>query len=159
MSWKRYGTIEKSLAQWMPLPFFRGVYPFFLFNIFYLTLFFNRRWTRCFRRSTVRKENNQSKKGTKEKLYFLWSFLAPPPPTCSQIHSPLLGDKVDYGIVLSYRPASLCILTAGTTTLCHSQLYPPSQGLWIGPVMSQQVFYNITFLSESFFSLCNPLYI
>jgi hypothetical protein len=29
---------------------------------------------------------------------------------CSQIHSPLLGDQVDYGIGLSYRPASLCSL-------------------------------------------------
>jgi Pyruvate/2-oxoacid:ferredoxin oxidoreductase delta subunit len=31
--------------------------------------------------------------------------------TSSQIHSPLLGDKVDYGMGLSYRPASLCCLT------------------------------------------------
>jgi hypothetical protein len=29
---------------------------------------------------------------------------------CSQIHSTLLGDKVDYGIGLSYRPTSLCSL-------------------------------------------------
>jgi hypothetical protein len=29
----------------------------------------------------------------------------------SQIHSPLLGAKADYGIGLSYRPASLCSLT------------------------------------------------
>ncbi len=28
-----------------------------------------------------------------------------------QIHGFLLGDKVDYGIRLSYRPASLCSLT------------------------------------------------
>jgi hypothetical protein len=29
----------------------------------------------------------------------------------SQIHCPLLGDKVDYGIGLSFRPAILCSLT------------------------------------------------
>ncbi len=32
---------------------------------------------------------------------------------CSQIHSPWLGDKVDSGIGLSYRPASLCSQLAG----------------------------------------------
>ncbi len=36
------------------------------------------------------------------------------------------GEKVDYGIGLSYRPARLHIdWQAGTTTLCRSQLYPP----------------------------------
>jgi hypothetical protein len=39
------------------------------------------------------------------------------PVFTSQIHSPLLGDKVDYGIRLSYRPASLCSLTSQSTTL------------------------------------------
>ncbi len=32
--------------------------------------------------------------------------------SCSQIHSPLLGNKVDYGIRLSYLLASQCSLTA-----------------------------------------------
>jgi hypothetical protein len=40
---------------------------------------------------------------------------------------PYWGDKVDHGIELSYRPASLCSLRAGTRTLHHCQLYPPSQ--------------------------------
>ncbi len=46
---------------------------------------------------------------------------------CSQIHSPLLGDKVDYmsqGIVVPAR-RSLCNLTDRYENLCHSQPYPP----------------------------------
>ncbi len=66
----------------------------------------------------------------------------------SHIHSPLLEDKVDYGIELSCRPASLCSLTAGTTTLCHSQLYLSSQGLCNGPLVYGTLYagvdYNIT---------------
>ncbi len=38
------------------------------------------------------------------------------------------GDIVASCIALSYQHASLC---SGTTTLCKSQLHPPSQGLWI----------------------------
>ncbi len=58
-----------------------------------------------------------------------------------QTHSPILGDKVDYVIGLSSRPASQCSLTCRyTTTLCHSQLYPlpppPRQGLRIRPQCS-----------------------
>ncbi len=49
------------------------------------------------------------------------------------------GDKVDYGIGLSYWPVFLCSLCPQgyigwriiTTTLCHSQLYPPSPELRI----------------------------
>jgi hypothetical protein len=32
-------------------------------------------------------------------------------PRRRQIHGPLLGDKVDYGIGMSYRPVSQCSLT------------------------------------------------
>ncbi len=52
----------------------------------------------------------------------------------AQIHSPLLMEKVDYGIGLSYRPASQCSLTGRYNNLYNSQLYPPSRGLWIGPL-------------------------
>jgi hypothetical protein len=67
--------------------------------------------------------------------------------SCRQILSPWLGDKVNYGLGLSWRPASLCSLPGcirqpyagvdfippgrdnefgyGTTTLWHSRLYPP----------------------------------
>jgi hypothetical protein len=38
----------------------------------------------------------------------------------SQIHSPWLGDKVNFGLGLSYRPASLCSLTGRYDN--HSQL-------------------------------------
>ncbi len=38
--------------------------------------------------------------------------------SCGQIHSPWLGDIVDSGIRLSYRPASLC-------SLAGRQLFPP----------------------------------
>ncbi len=52
--------------------------------------------------------------------------------TSGQILSPWLGDIVDSGIGLSYRPASLCIAwRAGTTTLFQSRLNPPSQGIKI----------------------------
>jgi hypothetical protein len=45
----------------------------------------------------------------------------------SQILSPWLGDLVDFGIGLLYRPARMRIgWRAGTTTLCQSQLYPQS---------------------------------
>jgi len=44
----------------------------------------------------------------------------------SQIHSPFLGDKVDYDIGFSSARQA-------KTNLCHSRLYPTSQGLWIGP--------------------------
>ncbi len=43
----------------------------------------------------------------------------------SQMHSPCLGDKVDIGKGLSYRPASLCSLGAGRTFLCRSWIYSP----------------------------------
>ncbi len=50
----------------------------------------------------------------------------------SQIHSLLLGNIVDSGIGLSYRPASLFVARrTSTSTLCRSQLYPPSQELRI----------------------------
>jgi hypothetical protein len=42
-----------------------------------------------------------------------------------------MGFVVDYGIPLSYQPASLCGQRADTITLCQSRLYPPSQGLRI----------------------------
>jgi hypothetical protein len=35
------------------------------------------------------------------------------------------GDKVDYGIGLSYRPSGYIGWRAGTTTLCYSRLCPP----------------------------------
>jgi hypothetical protein len=46
----------------------------------------------------------------------------------SQIHSPLLGDKVDYSVP-GFQPI------AGRA-LCHSQLYPLNQELWIGPLVT-----------------------
>jgi len=44
-----------------------------------------------------------------------------------------MGDIVDSGIGLADRLACLCSLAwrTGTTTVCRSQLYPPTQGLWI----------------------------
>jgi hypothetical protein len=60
-----------------------------------------------------------------------------------------VGDKVDYGIGLAYRPASLCrAWWAGTTTLCYCQLYPTSQGLRIGPLA-------FTFPWIEDYALCN----
>jgi len=44
---------------------------------------------------------------------------------------PWLGDKVNSGIGLSYRPASHVAWRAYTTILRRSWLYHPSQGLWI----------------------------
>jgi hypothetical protein len=51
------------------------------------------------------------------------------------IQSPWLGDKVDYGIGLSYRPVRLHrLVRAGTTTpICHSQHYPPLRDYEFGP--------------------------
>ncbi len=60
-------------------------------------------------------------------------------PFCNQIHSPLLGDKVDYGIGLSYRPASLCSLTGRYD---NPMPYPPSQGLWIKPLLILATFWD-----------------
>ncbi len=52
--------------------------------------------------------------------------------TRGPIHSPWLGEKVDYGIRLPCRPVRLHIgWRVSATTLCHSQLYPPSKGQWI----------------------------
>ncbi len=42
-----------------------------------------------------------------------------------------LGDKVNSGIGLLYRPNSHVACGAGTTTLCRSWLYPPVRDLWI----------------------------
>ncbi len=45
------------------------------------------------------------------------------------IHSPEWGDKVDYGIGLSYRPARLHRLAGRyDNPICHSRLYPPQSG-------------------------------
>jgi hypothetical protein len=44
----------------------------------------------------------------------------------AQIHSPWLGDKVDYGISdCRTGPSTLQGWRAGTSTLCHSRLYHP----------------------------------
>ncbi len=42
-----------------------------------------------------------------------------------------MEDKVDYGIGLSYRPSGCIGWRVRQPYRC--QLYPPSQGLWIGP--------------------------
>ncbi len=42
------------------------------------------------------------------------------------------GDKVDSGMVLSYRPTRLHGRQAGTTTDCRSQLYPPFRNYEFG---------------------------
>ena len=42
------------------------------------------------------------------------------------------GDKVDYGIVLSYRPVRLHGRRAVTTTLVHSRLYTPVRAYEFG---------------------------
>ncbi len=57
---------------------------------------------------------------------------------CSQIHSRLLGDKVDSGIGLSYWPASLCKLTDRSVRQPYVivKFIPPVRdyelGLWFG---------------------------
>jgi hypothetical protein len=55
----------------------------------------------------------------------------------SQIHSPLLGDKVDYGIGLSYRPAHIYSLTGRnynpmqlSTLSSQSKTINWASGLW-----------------------------
>jgi hypothetical protein len=52
----------------------------------------------------------------------------------AQFIVPDWGNKVDYGIGLSYRPVRLQTLAglAVTTTLCHSRLCAPSKGLEFG---------------------------
>ncbi len=58
----------------------------------------------------------------------------PHPPAVAEFINPWLGVKVDSDIEFSYRPASPCYHVAwraGTTTLCPSWLYPPSQGYWV----------------------------
>jgi hypothetical protein len=57
-------------------------------------------------------------------IYYRASF---PIKSRGQILSPLLGDKVDSGIGLSYRPARLhtIYLRSGSTILCQSRLYLP----------------------------------
>jgi hypothetical protein len=72
-------------------------------------------------------------KGISPESYCCRLILGPVPSLCSQIYSPWMGDIVDSGTGLSYRPASLFSLAwrAGTTTICRSQLYSPNQGLWI----------------------------
>jgi hypothetical protein len=54
------------------------------------------------------------------------------PKPVAELIDPWLGHKVNSGIGSSYRPASPCIAwRGGTTTLCRSWLYLPSQDLWI----------------------------
>ncbi len=55
--------------------------------------------------------------------------------SCGQIHSPWLGDIVDFGIRLSYRPASLCSL-AGRHGMPVSTFFR-SQGLWIWQLVTR----------------------
>ncbi len=50
---------------------------------------------------------------------------------CSQIHSQWLGDTVDSGIGLSYRPAILYWLTGRYDNPMPESTISPSQGLWI----------------------------
>ncbi len=60
--------------------------------------------------------------------------------SCSQNLSPTLGDKVDYGIGLLYRPASWRSLADhGTTIQCYNRLYPFSKGLRNGPLHCQKI--------------------
>jgi hypothetical protein len=52
------------------------------------------------------------------------------------------GDKVEYGIGLSYRPARLSRLAVSYDTLCHGRLYPPVQDYESG--------YSIYVISSTF---------
>ncbi len=59
-----------------------------------------------------------------------WIELLPHPE--AQFIVPDWGDKVDYGIVLSYRPVRLHGWRAVTTTLVHSRLYTPVRAYEFG---------------------------
>jgi hypothetical protein len=64
-----------------------------------------------------------------------------PTPSRHQVVSVFLrgpdwGDKVDYGIGLSYRPVRLHKWRAGTTALCHSRPYPPARDYEFGYCVS-----------------------
>ncbi len=48
----------------------------------------------------------------------------------TQIHSPLLGDKVDYGTV--YQPASLCSLTGRYDNHMLGNFIPPVRDYELG---------------------------
>jgi hypothetical protein len=50
----------------------------------------------------------------------------------AQLIVPDWGDKVDYGIGLSYRHVGYIGWRAGTTTQCYSRLYPPARDYGFG---------------------------
>jgi hypothetical protein len=56
-------------------------------------------------------------------LYYTFRWLA-----CGQIHSPLLRDTVDYGIGLTYRPASICSLTGQYDNPMSKSTLSPQSG-------------------------------
>ncbi len=51
--------------------------------------------------------------------------------TEDQYHSPWLGDKVDYGLGLSYRPVRLHRLAGRSDNLMPKSTLSPGEGLWI----------------------------
>ncbi len=71
-------------------------------------------------------------------------FLLQPAAVEAQFLIPDWGDKLDYGIRLSYWPYRLPFVGwhAGTTTLCHSRLYPVRQGLRIRLLITDMTLYG-----------------
>jgi hypothetical protein len=57
------------------------------------------------------------------------------------------------GAVL-YRPASLCIMAVWYDNLCHTRLYPLSQGLRIQPQAAEEIFNDDVTVFSSTSNLC-----
>ncbi len=68
----------------------------------------------------------------------------------SQIHSPWMGDIVDSGIGLSYRPTSLRSLAGRYNNPLPESTLSPSQGLWIWLLVCAQLY-----LRETVVNSCN----
>jgi len=88
------------------------------------------------------KQNRRTVNGTikgKSHVFFLSydGFTLAPlrTSTCIRILSPRLGDIVDSGIWLSYRPASLCSLAGQYAIPMPESTMSPSQGLRIWPLL------------------------
>ncbi len=74
----------------------------------------------------------------------------------SQIHSSLLGDKVDYGIGLSYRPAILCSLTGRYDSQMLLSTLSPQAG---APKCQHEMFPFVSVVCSTISICCSFVYI
>ncbi len=112
---RRAGTREFCLALAAPVGPIQNIF-FLVVSLLYFTSFVH-----------IAQQTGQAMAVVPRRLSLnmcLWTWLTYP---VAEFIDLWLGDKVNSGIRLSYRPTNHVAWCAGKTTFCRSWLYPPSQ--------------------------------